>query len=66
MYETYKTVDGWVIRKHDDRFDNPNRWLYVSKVHRDNTYSFSMDHSHAKGFSEKTVKKHLAILNKEV
>ena len=44
-----------------------NRYnVYVSKVHRDNTYDFSLDHLYAKSMSLKTATKHLAILNKEV
>ncbi len=62
-YETYRTATGWNIRTRDTRYTEREVWLYVSKVHRDNTYSFTMDYAYAKDFSEKTAKKHLAILN---
>ena len=62
-YETYRTATGWHIRTRDTRYTEREAWLYVSKVHRDGTYSFMMDYTYAKDFSEKTAKKHLAILN---
>lgn len=55
MKELVKTAFGWQIRKTNPRY--PDRWLYVSKVHKDNTLDWSTDHTYAKGFSEKTARK---------
>ena len=62
-YSLDKTCWGWQIKT-----PNPKGkfFLYLSKVHRNGTYSFSTDYTYAKNMTLKTAKKHLAILNKEV
>lgn len=64
-YTMYKGSTGYNITCPDPRFDSKDRNLYVSKVKKDGTYEYSMDHLYAKDFSKATAEKHLAILNKK-
>lgn len=60
MKEIYKNAFGWHVRKTNP--NSPDRWLYVSKVHKDNTVEWSQDHLYAKDLSEKTAKKLLELI----
>lgn len=58
-WEIEKLVWGYLLKA-----PNPKGkyFLYVSKVHRDGTYSYTTDYTYAKYMTLKTAKKHLARL----
>ena len=58
VYETFRTHDGWVVR----RFIDDGRPMYVKKIYR-GEYAFTRDHLYAKTFaSEKTAMGHIVTL----
>ncbi len=57
-YELDKTVWGFGIARIEN---NGKRW-YISKAHRDGTYSWNGDYTYAKRWSKATAIKHLNCL----
>ena len=58
-YDIQRSFGKYIIHAQDPNFKFGK---YVSKVHRDGSYSFTLDFTYAKSMSEKTALKHVKIL----